>query len=221
MKLLPTRLTNPVRARWLAWRGRRPYVRRWAEGPLLVLPGVLDPVATKVGAWLAEVVPPLTRPGERWVDMGCGTGIVGLALVGRGVEALAVDVDPQAVRNARVNGELRGTPLPAVESDLFEGVPGRWDGVVYNVPFWPGEPGAGRFDRSFFAGEDFRAIRRYAAEAPARARRVLVALSQAGADHARAREAFGPAEARATALVGGETLVLLERLPTASVRSVS
>lgn len=215
------RLTNLARARALEWRGRRPYVRQWEGGPLLVLPGVLDPVATRVGAWLARIVPPLARPGERWLDMGCGTGVVGLALVRAGVEVLAVDVDPQAVRNARVNGELRRTPLPAVESDLFAAVPGSWDAVVYNVPFWPGEPGRGRFDRSFYAGENFRAIRRYAQEAPARARRVLVALSEAGADHAGARAAFGPAVEVARERVGGEVLVLLEARGTATARSVS
>lgn len=183
------RLQNRARAAALEWRSRRPYVRRWAGGPLLVLPGVLDPVATKVGAWLADVVPAL--PGERWVDMGCGTGVVGLALAARGVDVLAVDVDPTCVRNARANAVLRGVPLRAVESDLFADAPGPFDGVVYNVPFWPGEP-RGRFGTAFYAGEDFRAVRAFVAEAPRHARRVLVALSEAGAEHAAARAALGP-----------------------------
>lgn len=205
------RLRNRARAGLLEWRGRRPYVRTWADGPLLVLPSVLDPVATRVGAWMAEVVPPLAAPGEHWVDMGTGTGIVGLALAARGVRVTAADIDPTATRNARVNAALRGATLEVVESDLFAALPGPYDAVVYNVPFWPGEPDGGRFARSFFAGEDFRAIRRYAHEAPGRARRVLVALSEAGADHAGARAAFGPAREVARGRVGRETLVLLER----------
>lgn len=202
-----TRLRNRLAARLLVWRSRRPYVRTWKNGPLLILPGVLDPVATKVGAWLAEVVD--AAPGERWVDMGCGTGVVGLALAARGVQVTAVDIDPVCVHNARANAALRGVALDAHVSDLFSAVPGDFDGVVYNVPFWPGEP-TGPFGTAFYAGEDFRAVRAYARIAPAHARRVLVALSEAGARHAEARAALGPHHVLKRERVRSEWLVLIE-----------
>ncbi len=201
------RVQNRLRARLLEWQSRRPYVRTWSGGPLLVLPGVLDPIATKVGAWLADAVD--AAPGERWVDMGCGTGIVGLALAARGVHVVAVDIDPLCVRNARANAVLRGATLDAVESDLFASVAGSFDGVVYNVPFWPGEP-RGRFGTAFYAGEDFRVIRRYVGEAPSHARRVLVALSESGARHADARDALGPHRVLKRERFRSEWLVLCE-----------
>ncbi len=201
------RLGNRARAALLAWRSRRPQVRIWEDGPLLILPGVLDPVATKVGAWLARTVD--AAPGERWVDMGCGTGVVGLAMARRGVEVLSVDIDPTCVRNARANALLRGVPLEARTSDLFTDVPGTWDGVVYNVPFWPGAP-RGTFGTAFYAGEDFAAIRQFAVAAPRHARRVLVALSESGPRHAEARLALGPHHLLKRERVASEWLVLCQ-----------
>lgn len=177
----------------MLWRARRPYVRTWAGGPLVVLPGVLDPVETKVGAWLAARVAAEARPGERWLDMGCGTGVVGLALAARGCDVVCADVDPACVRNARANAALLGLDLEVVESDLFAALGGRrFDRVVYNVPFWPGEPDGRPFGLAMYAGEDFRAIRRFVAGWSTVADGARVVLSEAGPRAGDARAALGP-----------------------------
>ncbi|MES2639331.1 MAG: methyltransferase domain-containing protein [Myxococcota bacterium] len=212
--------------RWLLWRARRPYVREWGDLPLLVLPGVLDPVATKVGAWLAGVAAAHARPGERWVDMGCGTGIVGLALAEAGAVVTAIDIDPVCVRNARANAALLGRPVEVVESDLFSAFadsafpdPGRrFHRVVYNVPFWPGPvaDAAGNvrpFGRAMYAGADFEAIRTFVAAFPTFADEAWVVLSEFGGDFAGARAALGPAELVTRALVEGEWLSLFALTP--------
>jgi len=204
-----TRLRNRLGAALLERRAREPYVRSTPDGPLLLLPGVLDPVATRVGAWLAAAAAAEARPGERWLDMGCGSGVVALALAGRGVRVTAADVDPRCVRTTRANAALRELPVEVVESDLFAAAPGPWDGVVYNVPFWPGEP-RGTFGLAFYAGDDLRAVRRYVEEGPRHARRVLVALSEAGPRHAEVRELLGPHRCLKRERVGSEWLGLYE-----------
>lgn len=221
MSLLGARWLSarPFGRRWLLWRARRAYVREWGELPLLVLPGVLDPVATKVGEWLAGVAAAHARPGERWVDMGCGTGIVGLALAEAGAVVTAVDIDPVCVRAARANAALLGRPVEVVESDLFAALPGRrFDRVVYNVPFWPGDPtdAAGElrpFGRAMYAGPDFAAIRAFVHAFPAHADEAWVVLSEHGGDFAGARAALGPAELVTRALVRGEWLSLFALRP--------
>lgn len=213
------RLPRPFGRRWLLWQSRRPYVRDWDGTPLLVLPGVLDPVATKVGAWLGGVAAEAARPGERWIDMGAGTGVVGLALARAGAGVTSVDVDPQAVRNARANAALLQLPVEVIESDLFTALPAparpaeRWDRVVYNVPFWPGDPtgpdGAPRpFGRAMYAGRDFEAIRAFVSAFPPYAREAWVVLSEYGGDFAGARAALGPAEVVRRERVRGEWLSL-------------
>ncbi len=205
--------------RWHLHRALRPYVCDWSGTPLLVLPGVLDPVATKVGAWLASVAAAHARPGERWVDMGCGTGIVGLALAEVGAVVTAIDIDPACVRNARANAALLSRAVEVVESDLFTALPaprapdGRFDRVVYNVPFWPGprSDATGRprpFGRAMYAGADFAAIRAFVSAFPAHAHEAWVVLSEHGGDFAGARAALGPATRIERARVRGEWLSL-------------
>jgi release factor glutamine methyltransferase len=195
--------------RLLAWRARRPYVAYGADGPLVLLPGVLDPVATKVGEWLAAKVVAEARPGERWIDMGCGSGVVGLALAEAGCVVTCVDVDPRACRAARANAALRDLRVEVVESDLFAALRGRhFDRVAYNVPFWPGEP-RGPFGRAFYAGADFAAIRMFAAGFREVADEARIVLSEQAPDPDGARAALGPdARLLARERVRGEWLDL-------------
>ncbi|MFL6136800.1 MAG: putative protein N(5)-glutamine methyltransferase [Frankiaceae bacterium] len=118
------------------------HVLGWAElGGVRVAvgPGVFVP-RRRTELLVREAVA-TTRPGAVVVDLCCGAGAVGLAVVAavRPVELHAVDVDPVAVRCARRNlaavggkvhqGDLYG-PLPA-------GLRGRIDVLVANAPYVP------------------------------------------------------------------------------------
>ena len=214
------RLRNRLREWHLLKRASAPYVRDSEAGPLLVLPGVLDPVATRVGAWLAQVMAQQVREGERWVDMGCGTGVVGLAMASAGAEVICADIDQRCVANAKANAALRGASLTAVHSNLYSDVPDAdaLHGTAYNAPFWPGttqSPNGGvrPFGTAMYAGPHFEAIRRYRLESDRLGvRRVLLALSEDGPDHAGAVNAFGPSAVVQRGRVGGERVVLLEAL---------
>ena len=104
---------------------------------IAVDPGVFVP--RRRTEFLAREAVALARPGVVVVDMCCGTGAVGAALVAalERVELYAVDIDPAAVRCARRNvvggrvyeGDLYG-PLPV-------GLRGRVDIVVANAPYVP------------------------------------------------------------------------------------
>ncbi len=74
--------------------------------------------------WLDRQV----RPGDRFIDYGCGSGILAIAAARLGAAAvLAVDIDPQALyattENARINGVddritvARPEALPAFSAD--------------------------------------------------------------------------------------------------------
>jgi release factor glutamine methyltransferase len=85
----------------------------------------------------------LARPGTVVVDLCCGSGAVGAALVAAldRVELYGVDIDPAAVRCARRNIAAAGGQV--YEGDLYEPLPaalrGRIDLLVANAPYVPTE----------------------------------------------------------------------------------
>lgn len=185
-------------------------LRPRARGPLVVMPGVFDPVATKVGDWFGRALAEDVIPGESWLDLGCGTGVVGIALAEAGARVTCADVDPRAVRNAAANAVLRGVTIHTAVSDLVDGLAGqRFDHLAANLPFWPGDPQGRTFGRAFYAGEDFALLRRFANTFRTVANDAYVVLSERGGNVCGAREALGPHRLYRRARVRGEWLLIV------------
>lgn len=87
---------------------------------------------------LAEAAATAAAPG-RALDLGAGTGFVGLYLAQRGWDVDAVDVSPRAVELVRRNAARNGLTLAAYHSDLFAGVAGQFDVIAFNPPMRPDE----------------------------------------------------------------------------------
>ncbi len=111
---------------WADFRGLR----------IVVEPGVFVP-RQRTGFLVSQALA-VTRPGAVVLDLCCGSGAIGAALVDAvdGIELHAVDVDPAAVRCARRNvaGHVH-------EGDLYAPLPadlrGRVDVLVANAPYVP------------------------------------------------------------------------------------
>lgn len=106
---------------------------------LAVEPGVFVP--RRRTEFLVHQAATLLGPGAIVVDMCCGSGAVGAALIAGdlGVELHAVDIDPAAVACARRNVAASGARV--YEGDLYAPLPttllGRVDLVVSNGPYVP------------------------------------------------------------------------------------
>jgi len=123
-----------------------PRVRRVAlehvQGrPILVSPDILNPVVFRSGEWFARSLAKLlpAAPG-RLLDMGTGSGVCAVFAAQRGYEVTAVDVNPEAVRFARINALMNRVEVDLRQGDLFEPVRGeRFEFVLFNPPFFRGE----------------------------------------------------------------------------------
>jgi release factor glutamine methyltransferase len=78
------------------------------------------------------------RPVRRAVDIGCGSGAAGICIARRLPEAevVLVDINPAALRAARINARLAGVAgVAARRSDMLHDVVGEFDLIVSNPPF--------------------------------------------------------------------------------------
>lgn len=155
------------------------------------------------------------RPGRRHtgVDLGCGCGVVGLALLLRqpDLHVTGVDIESSAVEAARENGRALHFPdrFDAVQGDVAEWRPDKVvDFVVANPPYRA--PGSGRTSQGearrtarFEARGDFTGFARCAAIAlktrgkftfvhlPERLAEVMAGLGAAGLEPKRLRMVHG------------------------------
>jgi len=74
------------------------------------------------------------KPGMDVLDLGCGSGILGILAKKLGANrVLAVDNDPLAVEVAMENAERNKVDIEVRLSDLFSNVDGKFDIIVSNI----------------------------------------------------------------------------------------
>ena len=99
--------------------GKRIYiVPEWMRGqavpdgrvPLYLNPGLTFGTGSHATTQLClELLEDAVRPGDRVLDLGCGSGILAIAALGLGAEsAVGVDIDPKAVDVAYENAAMNG-----------------------------------------------------------------------------------------------------------------
>jgi len=147
------RLAAALTRAWLMLRYRlfgRRYGRLVLETvdgvPLVIMPQVFNPVLLRSGALMARAVGRLPLHGAARpsvLDLGTGSGIGAVFAARRGASVVAVDINPEAVRCARINALLNAADehIEVRQGDLFEPVLGKtFDLVLFNPPFYRGVP---------------------------------------------------------------------------------
>lgn len=71
------------------------------------------------------------RDSDRVLEVGCGSGWISKNLAPRVREVMATDINPFSVRLVRTYG------IPVVRADLFRGIKGRFDMIIFNPPYLP------------------------------------------------------------------------------------
>ena len=95
------------------------------------------PETEELAEWILSWDLPDTR---RVLDVGCGSGVLGLTLAAEHPEweVTLADISPEALALARENADsLEIGNARFIESDLFAAVDGEFDGIVANLPYVP------------------------------------------------------------------------------------
>lgn len=92
--------------------------------------------------------------GERILEIGCGSGVVSIHCARNGCEVTSVDINPYAVDLTRSNFGHNGLIADVRRSDVYSSVEGRFDTIVFNLPYLPTDDDAGELSKAWNGGAD-------------------------------------------------------------------
>jgi release factor glutamine methyltransferase len=73
------------------------------------------------------------------LDLGTGTGILGIVAAKKGCEVTFADINPDAISCAKENAKLNNVKGEFVVSDMFSKINGKFDTIIFNPPYLPSE----------------------------------------------------------------------------------
>jgi release factor glutamine methyltransferase len=80
---------------------------------------------------LADAALDVVHPTDSVLEIGTGCGLITKVVAGSALSVIATDINPQAVKNATLNG------VEVIQGDLFCDLNRRFDLIIFNPPYLP------------------------------------------------------------------------------------
>jgi release factor glutamine methyltransferase len=146
-----------------------------------VEPGVFPPFLTLSTKILLDFIDPMPLEGKRFLELGCGCGIISILAAKKNAAVTAIDINRVALNALEKNSADNNVRLTIIHSDLFRNLKDqKFDYIVINPPYYPKSPRSDA-DHAWFCGENFGYFRKLFAQLPlfmANDNQVYMILSQ-------------------------------------------
>lgn len=120
-----------------------------------VLPSVFYPIFTISTKLLMDFIDEHELKDKRFLELGCGTGMISTLAAKKGALVTATDINPAAIENVELNAVKNGVTLQSILSDLFEGISQQvFDYIIINPPYYPKEP-LNKAEEAWYCGANF------------------------------------------------------------------
>ncbi len=155
MRKLAKRISTPFLQRFVRHYFSKERKYKYKGVDAIILPGVFFPHFTLSTRLLIDFLSEKELSGQRFLELGCGSGMISVYAAQKGAEVVASDINPTAIDNVAKNADRNQVKVETVLSDLFANLKGRkFDYVVINPPYYPKNPNNDA-EKAWYCGENF------------------------------------------------------------------
>jgi release factor glutamine methyltransferase len=150
LKHIVARTYKPLLIRYLS----KIRIHKYEDIELEISPEVFHPgffFSTKL---LLKYIKQLQLPGKRFLEPGCGSGLISIFAARNGAIVTATDINPVAIDFLKKNSRKNQADLTIIQSDLFQDIPvQQFDIIAINPPYYKKQPQTLR-DYAWHCGEN-------------------------------------------------------------------
>src|SRR5688572_30077963 len=121
MQALVRLFGSPIR-KGVQWYLRKPREFNHGTIKLIVAPGVFHPGFFFSTRYVLEFLNKQNLGGQRFLEVGCGSGIISILAAQKGADVTAIDINRKAVTNTIDNAARNTVKVQVTMSDLFDNV---------------------------------------------------------------------------------------------------
>jgi len=127
---------------------------RYKDIRLAIPPEVFHPGFFFSTQLLLQYINKLSLKGKKFLELGCGSGLIAITAAKKGAVVTATDINPVAVEALKKNTAQNNVALEIITADLFSTIPEQqFDIIAINPPYYKKQPVTAK-DYAWFCGEN-------------------------------------------------------------------
>lgn len=129
-------------------------IYKYEDIQLEISPEVFHPGFFFSTRLLLKYIKQLPLQGQRFLEPGCGSGLISIYAAKKGATVTASDINPVAIEFLKKNSRTNQVELTIIQSDLFQNIPiQQFDIIAINPPYYKKQPQTFR-DYAWYCGEN-------------------------------------------------------------------